>query len=149
MLDEAIIEIVRGECDESVKRYSDMIPEDIQRCTCGSSLVRVVSEKVDAGREYTAVCAKCGNHVFGLTDDFNKDKSDYKRIIYNRVKKMAKSHKRNKPTTLQLDEITKNEKGPESENAFWIGYHKGVEYGYQATLDFINFINGKKDMEEK
>jgi hypothetical protein len=29
------LEIVRGECDDSIHQHSDMVPADIERCTCG------------------------------------------------------------------------------------------------------------------
>lgn len=146
MLDDLTLEIVRGECDESIHRYADMVPADIERCNCGSSLVRVVSETTDRGREFTAVCAKCGNHVFGLTDNY--DDSNYKRIIYNHTRALSKSHCKNKPNVPQLDSLTKDKEGPESKHAYWIGYHEGVKYGYHAIMKFIDFINGKP-MEEK
>lgn len=47
--------------------------ENITRCSCGSSLVRIVNEPIikdgkEVGREYTVICAECGEEVFGFTD---------------------------------------------------------------------------------
>lgn len=72
--DERIHELVLPECDDSYWKYASEKDQDkFNRCTCGSSLVRVITEEIIddkelKGYEYSVVCAKCGCHVFGFTN---------------------------------------------------------------------------------
>lgn len=152
--EEMLIEIIRKESDDTILNIADVFPDDIERCPCGSSLVRVVARKVPEGREYNLVCTKCGGHISGIVDPFNVIVTNYKKIIREHTEELLNSHNSHKYLDDErLKRLTKDEKEPKSSKEYWIGYQEGVSFGYEAVIKFIKLLEkidniGEKDAEE-
>jgi len=61
-MERMIVETVQPEY-EALNKANALENDSLERCPCGSSLVRIVREEERDGHDYTAVCAKCNNRV--------------------------------------------------------------------------------------
>jgi len=103
------------------QKHSDLNVENISRCHCGSSLVRIVNEPIikegkEVGREYYVICAECGDEVFGFTDiweckhcSYQDNKVDIKpntksKLIRGNVEKMKEDFK-NKEMNTEIEDM--------------------------------------------